>query len=320
MPRKIIVLVILLAMLVCQPKLGFAQDKRVIKIGVLPVVESLPVTICGTQAEIATSNFKIEHEVFSTWTALEAAYRVGMVDLIAMTAPKVLKMANKNVPVRILMALHRNGNMLVTSFDLDRKENFKNTLIGVSGNDTGQLLLLAAYLKDRGVDLGTEVRFIPIPQSKVIQLFSTERIQGFLLSEPYGTIAKKEGLVKKSVYGVEIKKNFIDVLLVGHPKFIDGNEKELKIIVDAIKKTGKEIENDIAKSGGKQTSLTQFDILGVEPAIMQQSLSDKGNKLNFTSMGISANDLSDIEQQALKLGIIDSSLDLPKLIDTRFSR
>lgn len=320
MPRKIIVLVILLAMLICRPVIGFAQEKELIKIGVLPIVESMALVMTATQPEIATSNFNIKFEVFSTWTALEAAYRVGMIDMMAMTAPKVLKMANSNVPVKIVMALHRNGDMLVTSFDADKKENFKGRLIGVSGNDTGQLLLLAKYMKERGIELGTDVRYIPIPQSKVLQLLSSERIQGFLFSEPTGTMAIKEGLVKKFVHGVAINRNFIDVLLVSSSNFIDDHQKEIELLVSTIKKCGRDVENDIQKSGGKQVSLTQFDILGIEPEIVQKSLSDSANKLNFSSLGFSIDELADIEQQALKLNILDTSIDLPKIVDTRFSR
>ncbi len=320
MPRKIIVLVMLLVMLTFKPVCGFAQEKSVIKVGLLPIIESLPLAISATQAEVVNSNFSVEIEVFSTWTALEAAYRTGMVDTVAMTASKALKMASHNVPVRILMGLHKNGNMLVTNFNHISADSFKGKMIGVSGNDTGQLLLLAEFIKDLGMELGPDVRYIAIPQSKALELLRSGRIDGFLLSEPYGTMAIDEGLVKKAVPGVSIKRDFVDLVLIASPKTIKSHFKEIKHLVAAIKQAGKIIKNDVEKSGGKQVSLTQLDVLGIKPEIVQKALSYSASKIKYDDMRITKEDLKEVEKAGLNLGFLDTSMDLDKIIERKFSR
>jgi ABC-type nitrate/sulfonate/bicarbonate transport system substrate-binding protein len=320
MPRKIIIMGLLLIM-AFKPVRAFADDKVVLNIGVLPIIESLAVAICETQPEITQSNISIHFEVFSTWTALEAAYRTGIVDIAAMTAPKTLKMASNNIPVKILLGLHRNGNMLVTNFDLNSPDKFKGTMIGVSGNDTGQLLLLSQYLKKHDIALGAEVRYIAIPQSKAVELLRIGKIQGFLLSEPYGTMAQaEEGLVKSAVPGVEISENFVDVLLIATPTILKSNPKEIKILVDAIKKSGLMIEKDVKTSQGKQVSFLQSDVSGIVPAIVQKALCNPASKLKFDDMQINVDELKEIEKQALSLGILDSGVDFNNIVDTQFSR
>jgi ABC-type nitrate/sulfonate/bicarbonate transport system substrate-binding protein len=320
MPRKIIIMGLLLIM-AFKPVCAFAEDKVTLNIGVLPIIESLAVVICETQPEIMQSNIAIHIEVFSTWTALEAAYRTGIVDIAAMTAPKTLKMAISNIPVKILLGLHRNGDMLVTNFDLASPDKFKGTIIGVSGNDTGQLLLLSKYLKKHDIVLGRDVRYIAIPQTKAVDLLRIGKIQGFLLSEPYGTMAQaEEGLVKGAVSGAEINENFVDVVLIAKPSILKTYPNEIKLLVAAIKKSGLMIEKDVKKSQGKQVSFLQADVLGIVPAIVQKSLCNPTSKIKFDDMQIDLNELKEIEKQALSLGILDSGVNFNDIVDTQFSR
>lgn len=315
MPRKIILLVLLLAIMTIKPVSSFGQDKVEIKIGLLPVVESLPLVIAASQPKITTADFTVKFEVFSTWTALEAAYRTGMIDLAAMTAPKAIKLASKSIPLKILMGLHRNGNMLVTSFDPTKAENFKGKLIGVSGNDTGQLLLLAKFTKDKGIVLGAETRYIPIPQSKALELLENERIQGFLLSEPYGTMAIKRGLVKQSVTGAQIQNNFKDIIIIANPQSLKDYSSQIRLILSVTKEAGKIIDDDIRKSGAKQISLTQLDVLGIPAEIVQSALTNSNSKIKYDDMSISKSDLQEIERRALALGILDTSTVLDDFVD-----
>ncbi|MFH1062847.1 MAG: ABC transporter substrate-binding protein [Candidatus Omnitrophota bacterium] len=319
MPRKIIIMGLLM-LLAFKPACVFAQDKVVLKVGLLPIIESLPLAIGATQAEVSNANMSVQIEVFSTWTGLEAAYRTGIIDIAAMTAPKVIKMANRNIPLKIIMGLHRNGDMLVTNFSQDSADSFRGTMIGVSGNDTGQLLLLAEFLKSKGLELGPDVRYIAIPQTRALDLLRTEKIQGFLLSEPYGTMAQAEGIVKTAVPGVAIRDNFIDVVLMVNPLIIKRHSKELKQLVDAIKKSGQIIEKDLKNSGGKQIAFSQFEILGIDPEIVQKSLNNSASKIRFDDMRIKQEDLENVEKQALDLGILDSAVNLADIIDNQFSR
>ncbi|MBU1043409.1 MAG: ABC transporter substrate-binding protein [Candidatus Omnitrophica bacterium] len=319
MTRKIIILV-LLVILAFKPMGVFAQDKVVLKVGVLPIIESLPLAISGAQSAIANSNITVQVEVFSTWTALEAAYRTGIVDIAAMTAPKAIKMAGNNIPLKILMSLHRNGNMLVTNFTQDSAEQFEGTIIGVSGNDTGQLILLSEFIKKQGLKLGPQVRYIAIPQSKALELLSSGKIQGFLLSEPYGSMALAEGIAKQAFPGVEIMDNFVDVLLIANPLIIKSHQKEVKKLVEAVNQAGKMITKDVVSSKGKQAAFSQLEILGIDPEIVSMSLCSPISKIRFDDLTVSLDELKKIEKLALSLGILNAGIDLSKITDTQFSQ
>lgn len=297
-----------------------AEDSRQqIRVGVLPVFQELPILVSKKEAAVAYKNIAVTVEVFKSWTSLEAAYRTGMIDAAGITVVKAFNMSLDNVPLTIALFLHRNGSSLVLKID-STKQALMNKIIGTSGTDTGDTILLYRYLQKLGMKIGLDTRFLLIPMQKSTNLLTEGEVSGFMLPEPFGTIAKMQGLAKKYILGKEISPGYPDVVLIINPKLISKNKAALQEWVNSIVKSGAFIEEDKTKTGGEQTSLIQSDVFKYSEKITKEVLTNPKDGILFNDMAVNKKDLEDIVKDALTLEIISAEIDLSKIIDTSFSQ
>lgn len=292
------------------------KEKLRLTVGVISAIEELPVIISKMEAVVPLDKINVNVEVFYSWTALEAAFRTGMVDAAGITSLKAFKMHLDKVPLKILMLLHRKGSSLV----LSSSESLKGKLIGISGNDTGQVVLLKRYLDKKGLKLGYDVRYILIPFARALGLLREEKISGFILPEPYGSMAQAEGLAKEYILGKDIMANFIDVVLIVNPKKIAENKEAIKEWVDSIKKSGEFIEEDKAKTHAQQVASLQQEILNLDPVLLQRALSNDLGAIQFINLQATESVFEETIKTGLELDILSGTVDLKDIIDDRFYR
>ncbi|MFC1621485.1 ABC transporter substrate-binding protein [Candidatus Omnitrophota bacterium] len=296
----------------------FGNTKTVIRVGVLPIIEHLPLVVSQKETAKPLPNVEVKLDIYTSWTALEAAFRTGAVDAAAITLPKALIMAYEGIPLKIVLAVNRNGSALV--LNSDDPEDLKGKIIGGSGSDTMQLVLFHRFLKEKGLDLGYDVRSLLIPLNRSVALLKEERVYGFCLPEPYGVLAEREDIAGRTILSRDIFPDHLGSVLIINPKNKKLHQAVLKEWLTSVVRSAEFIEEDKNTSGGRQTALTQKDIFHINIDVVQQALTKPKDRVIFKNLYPSIREVEEIMEIIMKLGILGGSVKakLSDLIDTGY--
>jgi NitT/TauT family transport system substrate-binding protein len=297
---------------------AFAQQEDYrFRVGVMPLVEHIPVLLA--QGEIASSNAKekVQLDVYSSWTALEAAFRTGAIDGAAITLPKALLMAYEGIPLKILLNVGRNGSAIIVNND--SADALKGKIMGGSGNDTMDLLVFARFLKDKKLRMGRDVRYLLIPFGRTISLMKEDRIFGFCLSEPYGALAEKEAVAKRVILSKDVYPNHINSVLIVSPKALKEHPDVVKAFVKSLIKAGTFIEKDKDDSGGKQTAMSQVNIFKMDPELVSRALTMPKDRIVFKNFVPQVTEIEEIAKSLMSLNVLSGMVNLKEIVDTRYS-
>ncbi len=295
---------------------SFAQDKVLVRIGVMPVIEHLPLVLSEKESVVSLHKAKVKLDMYTSWTALEAAYRTGAVDAAAITLPKALLMAYDGVPLKIVLVVNRNGTSLV--LNSDSPSELKGKIVGGSGSDTMQLVVFDKFLKSINLSLGYDVRFILIPFSRALPLFEKNRIYGFCLPEPYGAYAQNKHLARKVILSKDIIPQHIDSVLIVNPNLIKKHPSVVKEIVKSITLSAKFIEDDKKSSSSRQTAMSQLSVFNIPPKVVREALTNPYDRVLFKNLIPSSKEIADIMDTLIKLEVLKGKINLKKIIDTSF--
>ena len=185
-------------------------------------------------------------------------------------------------------------------------------IIGVTGNDTGQLILLDIYLNSKDLKLGYDVRYITIPLRRATELMAG-KIDGFLFPEPYATMAEQDGGVTHYISGHDIMPDYMDVVLIADPAFVKRHPAAVKEFMASIKHAGGFIEADKANAA-RQVSILQQDIMGFPDKTMQAAIVKQAGSLSYKDMTLDQAEIKRFMKLALGLEMLGGSVDVSQLI------
>ncbi|MCM8812690.1 MAG: ABC transporter substrate-binding protein [Candidatus Omnitrophica bacterium] len=299
---------LVLTMIFIVPPARAQEDTALsVRAGLLPVVEELPLVLAAKEAAMPLHQIKISLELFRSATALEAALKTGMVDVAGIPLIQATRMIVRGVPLKIVLLLHRGGSGVVLPAGLSEK-GLRNALIGIPGNDAGQLLALAAIVEPYGLKLGIDVRYIGIPLHRANNLLATKRISGFLLPEPYGQMAVREGLSTEVFAAKNFLPDMIDLVAVVRQDLIEKNPRAIKELVESLHASGRFIEVDRKKTGGSQAALHQKDVLGFDVDLFAQALGTDQSMIRFDQLAVEEKEVSALLKRALAMEMLEKSV------------
>ncbi len=294
-----------------------AQDKEVVRVGILPVLEHLPIVIAKKEIAAPLSRIKIDVDLYTSWTALEAAYRTGAVDAVAITFPKAVNMAFEGVPLQILLVLNRNGSELILKDDT--ASALKGKITGNTGNDTIQLYLFKKFIRSKNLRFGFDVRALLVPLKRAVSLFSEGRIFGFCFPSPYGLMAQKKS-GGKIILSRDILPGHIDSVLIVRTETIQKKRAAIKELVRSLQKAGEFIENDKDESGGVQSALAQEDVFHFPKDIAAEALSRPKDRIVFSDMVPGKDEMRQLIKELVAEGIAAGMVNVNEIVNKRFVR
>lgn len=294
----------------------FCQEEEPLRVGILPIAEHLPIVISKTQIAFPLKRVKVKLDLYTSWTALEAAFRTKAVDAIAITLPKAILMAYDGVPLKIVLVLARNGTALVLNDD--SKESLMGKLVGGSGSDTTQLIIFKKFLKTKELRLGYDTRNILVPFDKAISYLKEERIYGFCLPEPYGVLAENEKVAKKIILSRDIAPGHISSVLIIQPETIATKPGRSKEWVESVIKSAEFIEQDKKNSGGRQVAVAQAKILNIDVQSVIKVLSSPADRVSFKDLTPVASEIQAVMKETMDIGALAGTIDPDKIIDDQY--
>ncbi|MCO4783254.1 MAG: ABC transporter substrate-binding protein [Candidatus Cloacimonetes bacterium] len=300
-----------ISLLLISTFLGNSKEKIVI--GYIPLISQLPLVVQYESERINRHSFEMELAQYRSTTALEAAIRVGAVNVAVLPSPQVISISADEVDVVAIASIAKGGSSLFSHYE--SIEDFKGKVIGLTGFDSSENFALQKVFANYDLLAGVDFKVIGVSLSTVVEDLSKKTLDGFYLPEPYGTLAKNQELGQfLKIDGLGGLQND---LLVTHRSFLKKNGKIFEEWLKLLKKSIQFINADITNGNSKILSKLQKQYLGIPEDLFLDSINNNIGKISFSFDSVDEDLLNEYYSKTQSLKLITRSLNLDKLVHNK---
>lgn len=259
-----------------------ADPKNEIRIGYLPVVPHLPVVMAYEADRHALQRSTVRLYKYNSSTGLEAAFRVGAIDLAILPLPEILAMAEDGVGIQAVASLCRGGSRLYLRKRYSGDSSFSDLTIGVPGLASVEHLELVRFLQQQGLQLGIDYTTFDVGiDTSTLEALRKGKIDAFFLPEPLPSraIASLPGITG-SLVAMPGQAEYLHSLLAVHEDLL--SPERLPALLEwlaALKRATNRLTRELAAGYVAQPAISQAAYLAVPRQLMETLLTDAGSYL-----------------------------------------
>ena len=310
--RKFLLLGVLISLcliLNIKGQIADAGGKRHLHIGYLPILSQLPIIVSHENDRMNFSRFHLEIMKYQSFTSLEAALRVGAIDMACIPVPVAFGIAADGYNIRIIGTIHSGGSRLVAKSPGDLKSMHGN-LIGVPGLDSNENFKLDQILLETKLRQGLDYKTIGVPFNTAIKDLKTGRLNATYLPEPYGTIAEKQGIAFEVKNQEGRLTGTLGTVLVVRAEVLEKSKAAVQEWLASLIKSGRFIEKDIKESSANQVAIIQAPYFNFPKEIVMASLTQRKGELNFSQFVPSVDEMKEYLKMVSRAKMMTKSVDL----------
>lgn len=290
-----------------------AQSKITLRIGYIPLLSQMPLIVSYENDRLNFNNITTELVRYNSFTALEAAMRVGAIDVASLPIPIALSIAADGHKIKIIGICHSGGSRLVAR-NKGGLETLRGSLIGVPGLDSNENLKLSQVLGAMNLRPGLEYKTIGVTFNSVIHNLKVEKLDALYLPEPFGTIAEREKIAYE-IQGQEGKlTGTLGTVLVIRSEILEKYKEGTKEWLISLVKSCRFIENDVKQSGARQIAIIQTSYFQFPKAVVIDSLVQHKGDLKFDQFVPDPEKLKEYMDLSIKMKILTKSVDINDLL------
>lgn len=285
-----------------------------LNIGYVPLITQMPLVVSYDNDRLSYSRVKITLVKYRSFNSLEAALRVGAIDVADLPLPVVFSIVEDGIRVKILGQYHSGGSIL-EGVGLNNLSDFRGKIIGVPGLRSNENLKLIQMLSKEKLRYGLDYKTIKVPFNTVLQNLEAGRINAMYFPEPYGSMAEKGQFATQVEKQEQDTSQEITTVLVARADILQKHHKEAMVEwIHSLAEACVFIENDIKTLAAEQSAIIQEPYFGFDRALVGSSLSKRRGGLYFSFVIPEKNVLQLYLQQALDLKILLKPIDLDDLL------
>ncbi len=299
--------------LVCTVQVADTRDKSSLRIGYLPLLSQLPLIVSYENDRLNFATIQLELHRYNSFTSLEAALRVGAIDVASIPVPIAFSILADGHPIKILGTCHSGGSRLVARAKGDM-ETVRGKLIGVPGLDSGESLRLNEVMGEINLKLGLDYKTIGVPFSTVIDDLKAAKLDAIYLPEPFGSIAEAEKIAHE-VEGQEGRlTGGINTVIVIRSEILKKNAAGIEEWLRSLVAGSRFIEKDIQTAEGRQTAIIQRPYFNYAEETVGIALIQRKGGLKFDHFDPEVEKIKKYIDLALKMRLILKSVDIDTLL------
>lgn len=291
--KCIILLVVVLVLGGCGPK---PSPSQVLKVGVMPAVDSLPIFVADQMGIFEDLGLDIEVEVYTNAMDRQSALQAGGLDGAMTDVIGLVNNVHNGFDIKVTTSTDGVFPILYNS-----KNTSKETLVAGMMEVSVTNYLSDEFLKDVTF---TKEYITDLPAR--LEMISKGSLDLAVIPEPMASMGALNGLDK---YVMELNDAYSPEVMVFNQKAIDSKNKELKLFHQGYNLALETIEND--PSAARQLLV---DTLALNPAILDDFVLPTYNKVRVPSQEY-IKKIIDWNNQVLGT---DIELDYSKLVDGQF--
>lgn len=306
-----------LTLLVCilMPSSFFAATpgKKLLRVGYMNSLTQLPLITNYERHRFSFELVNVEMQNYHSFIALEAAFRVGAVDVAYLPLPIALQVKQDEPKIGIGESLHRARGGLLIKEDRWQKQ-WTNSLgvIGVLGLRAPGHFGFLHFMEQDGLEYGMGGQVRVVEAEDTTELFKKGLVTGLALPEPYLTrvlLHDDTGLIQKNYPSVPY-------VLLYRPELLSAEWKDpLREWVLEVRAACTFLAEDIGLYGGEQTIITQSRYLDYNQSLVRLVFLKNPSSLTFVSWFVQPDLIESTAARMYQLRLLSKPVHPDSLVD-----
>lgn len=290
------------------------KARAVLTVGYLPVTCHLTCPVTDFASKTTLSNTNFNSKVFTDFPTVASALQAKQIQATFMIVPLAMKLREEGVPIKICYLGHRDGSEIVVAKKSKAKSlrDLKGKKIAIPSHYSNQNLVIHKLMADQGLK-PDDINFIVLPPPDMPTALASGAIDGYFVGEPFCAKAELDGIGRVLYYARDIWPNFISCALVIHEDLIRNQPEVVKDLVRGIAQSGKWAETHRAEAAKLMASYNHQD-----QKVLNYVLTSSPQRVSYVQLTPTDKDLLQIEDMALKMGLLKKQVTMSGLIDRNF--
>ncbi len=291
-------------------------QKPALRIAYLPILDHLILPIAYELSNKGNfERFSLQPVKYTAWNELSEAVATGKVDGAFMLVPLGMQLRQKGIPLKLVLLGHRNGSALVVRPDISSIEGLKGGLLAVPSLFSMQHINLHKYLMERGHLSKEDFTIFEMEPPDMAPSLARGEIDGFLVAQPFPTLAEVTGAGKILAYSYEIWEGHVDCAFYLLESTISTNPDKVEELIKVLVKAGKFIESNSQKAS-KLAAL----YVGLNEDIIYKCLTDPPDGTTYNDLVPRVEELEKVQRYLIHLKLFEREMSLKELIDDGYAR
>ena len=294
--------------------------KTVIRVGYLPILDHLTLLVSHAQDNKNFQYVEIQPKLFKSWDRLTDALKSEVIDAAFILSPLAMDLFNHGLPIQTILLGHRDGSALTMNKTLlfHSAQDLKGKNIAVPHTQSTHLVLLRKHLLDADLSF-KEVNTPIIPPVEMFGALLTNKIDGFIVAEPFGIMAQAQGIGKMLILTKDILNHHIDCILVVRQHTLTQVSQAIQEWVSSLIRAGQWIEQDKLKQGSQEVArLVAYKYLPHSEKIIVEALQHPQDRISFDDLNPGKEDFQQMMELAIQTEVLNNKVDLNKFVNDVF--
>ena len=287
---------------------------RELTVGYLPVTCHLTCPVTDFASKTTQTNTNFNSRVFADFPTVVSALEAKQVMATFMIVPLAMKLREQGVPVKICYLGHRDGSEIVVGKNSRIRSllDFKGKKVAIPSQYSNQNFVMHKLMGDYGMKQ-EDIQFVVLPPADMPTSLASGAIDGYFVGEPFCAKAELDGIGRVLYYARDIWPNFISCALVVHEDLIKNNPDIVEDLVRGIAQSGAWAETHRAEAAKLAAPYYRQD-----EKVLNYVLTADPHRVSYTQLTPTDEDLQQIQDQGLKMGLLTKRIPMNELIDRDF--
>jgi NitT/TauT family transport system substrate-binding protein len=287
---------------------------RELTVGYLPVTCHLTCPVTDFASKTSASNTNFNSRVFSDYPTVVSALQSKRIQATFMIVPLAMKLREQGVPVKICYLGHRDGSEVIVGKNSKIRSlaDLKGKKLAIPSLYSNQNFVLHKLMDDYGMQPG-DINFIILPPPDMPTSLASGAIDAYFVGEPFCAKSELDGIGRVLYYARDVWPNFISCALVVHEDLIRENPAVVQDLVRGIAESGA-----WAETHRKEAAKLASPYFRQDEKVLNYVLTSDPKRVSYLQLTPTDNDLGQIMDQGLKMGLLTVKIPMNDLIDRSF--
>ena len=231
-----------------------------------------------------------------------------------MIVPLAMKLREQGVPVKICYLGHRDGSEIVVAKNsrIRSLADLKGKKLAIPSLYSNQNFVVHKLMEDYGMK-PEDINFVILPPPDMPTSLASGAIDAYFVGEPFCAKAELDGIGRILYYARDIWPNFISCALVVHEDLIRDHPEIVADLVRGIAQSGAWAETHRAAAAKLVAPYYRQD-----EKVLNYVLTADPRRVSYLQLTPTDEDLQQIQNQGLKMGLLTKKIPMNQLIDRDF--
>lgn len=283
-------------------------------VGYLPVTCHLTCPVTDFTSKTTQSNTKFNSKIFTDFPTVASALQSKQIEATFMLVPLAMKLREQGVPVKICYLGHRDGSEIIVAKNskFQTLKDLKGKKMAIPSLYSNQYLVINKLMTDQGLKPG-DITFIILPPPDLPVSLAAGAIDSYFVGEPFCAKAELDGVGRVLYYARDIWPNFISCALVVHEDLIKDHPEIVSDLVRGIAQSGVWAESHRAEAAKLVAPYYRQN-----EKVLNYVLTSSPHRVSYIQLTPSDQDMQQIGDMAVKMGLLKKKINLKELIDLDF--